>query len=79
MGVQSFKPHTGVVISLNTTTLHNLLTCANPTNFFDVFGLESLIDSVFGQIYAELDQIQQEQAKFFDSSILFSHNYTHKK
>ena len=59
-----------VIIPLNSTTLHNLLTCSNPTNLFDVFNLESLIDFIFGQIYASLDKLQEQQAEFFDSSIL---------
>eukprot|EP00026_Physarum_polycephalum_P001788 Phypoly_transcript_01791.p1 GENE.Phypoly_transcript_01791~~Phypoly_transcript_01791.p1 ORF type:complete len:915 (+),score=141.77 Phypoly_transcript_01791:306-3050(+) len=68
IGPNGAKGDTEVIIPLNTTTLRSLLSCSNPTNFFDVFGLESLIDSIFGQIYDELDQLQQEQSEFFNSN-----------
>lgn len=68
IGPNGTKGDTEVTIPLNTTTLRSLLSCSNPTNFFDVFGLDSLINSVFGQIYAELDLLQQEQSEFFASN-----------
>lgn len=67
IGQNTIGEDTEIVISLNSTNLQRLLECADPTNFFDVFELSNLINSVFNQIYAVLDQLQAEQAEFFQT------------